>query len=194
MAGQVVPKAAFAFLLAAAATTAPASSLGQSTRSCDDPGQACAGVVSEGCLSRAGAGSLRADAPQTRPDPATCRSQLEAYRQCLSQVVQSCGAATPTTPAPPRETSKTKTHVLRDRASARFCDDGVVAAFAFRPRPGDAPEGATVRSVALAEPTLFGPTQPILELTPTCALEFVEFRYLGSRRYEAHILERVSND
>lgn len=51
---------------------------------CQDPQAQCGGLLSNQCVQRLGAGSISADAP------ADCESELSAYRECLTQIAETC--------------------------------------------------------------------------------------------------------
>ena len=71
---------------------------------CNDPARHCSKVLDQQCLARTGAGSLSIDKPSGSVD---CPAQLDAYRDCLAEIVANCGQVgspvqtpQPTVPAP----------------------------------------------------------------------------------------------
>lgn len=56
---------------------------------CGDPSARCGALIGSACLSRAGAGTLAADAPES------CAAQFDAYRDCLAEVAVECAAPVP---------------------------------------------------------------------------------------------------
>ncbi|MEO1293892.1 MAG: hypothetical protein AAFV62_13890 [Pseudomonadota bacterium] len=59
-------------------------------RDCANPQAACGGRVQSSCLSKLGAGVIRADEPEPQADE--CQAQLSGYRECLIEIAKECKA------------------------------------------------------------------------------------------------------